>query len=299
MSAPDQRRPWPPEIELLRPWQWVKNTAVFAGLVFAGRLFDPAAAVDSLLAFLAFCLLSGVAYAANDIADRAADALHPQKSRRPLPSGRLTVAGAVRAGGAALLGAVGLGVAVGGRLLLALGAYAALQAVYNLGAKRVAGLDVMTLALGFVVRVAAGAWVLRAEVSPWLLVCTLHLALFLALAKRRHEKATLADAAGHRHALRDYDPDLLDQLLTIAAAATIVTYSLYTLAEQTVRKHGSHRLVWTLPLVMLGVFRYVDLVRRRGLGGEPERVLWTDRPLLAIVAGWAAAAASILYLGRM
>ncbi len=299
MSPPRRAVALPPEIELLRPWQWSKNAAVFAGLVFAHRLGDPGSVRRSLLTFGAFCLASGAVYAVNDMVDRSRDALHPDKCRRPLPSGRLEVRQAAAVAVAAAGGALGLGVAVGERLLLALAAFAVLQAVYNLVARRVAILDVVVLALGFVLRVAAGAWVLEVEVSPWLPVCTLNLALFLALAKRRSELARMGDAAAeHRGSLSGYTLALLDQFLAVAAAATLVTYALYTLAEQTVRKHGSHGLVWTLPFVVFGVFRYLRLVHRGDGGEEPDRLLWFDRPLLVSVAAWTAAVAAILRLGR-
>lgn len=283
-------------IALMRLRQWTKNFAVLAALVFSQRLFDPASLTTSLLAFAAFCLASSATYVVNDILDREADRKHPVKAKRPVASGAISVSAAAWIGAAALAGALGLGVWGGPRLLISLGAYLAVQVGYNLVFKHVAALDVFALAAGFVIRVSAGAWVLGVEASPWIVVCTMNLALFLALAKRRHELTSLEEGAGeHRKALMCYSPHLLDQMIAIAASATVVTYALYTLADQTVEKFGSTRLVWTLPFVVFGVFRYLYLVHRKNLGGSPEWVLLTDAPILATVALWALAAAAIVY----
>jgi len=282
-------------IRLLRPEQWTKNAAVFAGLIFARRMDDPAAVMRSLATFVAFCLASSAAYAVNDVLDREADRRHPVKSRRPLAAGELTVGEAVLAAALVALGALGLAGAVGGRLLVGVLAYWALQAGYNALFRHRPVLDVLALALGFVLRAFTGAWVLEVEVSPWMLVCAFHLALFLALAKRRHEAVALEAAQQHRAALAGCPPAVLEQWMQIAAAATIVSYSLYTLSEQTIRKFGGHRLVWTLPWVVAGVFRYLWLVHRGDAGGQPERALWTDRPLLATVATWALVAAWLVH----
>jgi len=282
---------------LLRVRQWTKNLAVFAALVFARRLTDPASLAEVMEAFVAFCLASSAAYIVNDIRDRDADRLHPVKSRRPI------AAGAVGVGEAWVLAAVLVAAAFaaaalsGVRLVASVAAYLALQAAYNLKLKHVPTLEVFALAAGFVIRVAAGAWILAVEVSPWLLLCTMNLALFLALAKRRHELIEMEDGAGaHRKVLDSYSPHLLDQMISIVAAATVVTYALYTLAEQTVRKFGSAHMIWTTPFVILGVFRYLYLIHQKKLGGSPEWVLLTDLPILATVVLWAATAAAIVYL---
>ena len=282
---------------LLRIRQWTKNLAVFAALVFARRLTDPASLVEVMEAFVAFCLASSAAYVVNDIRDRDADRLHPVKSRRPIAAGAVGV-GEASVLAAALVATAFAAAALGGvRLVVSVAAYLALQAAYNLKLKHVPTLEVFALAAGFVIRVAAGAWILAVEVSPWLLLCTMNLALFLALAKRRHELIEMEDGAGaHRKVLDSYSPHLLDQMISIVAAATVVTYALYTLAEQTVRKFGSAHMIWTTPFVILGVFRYLYLIHQKKLGGSPEWVLLTDIPILATVVLWAATAAAIVYL---
>ncbi len=282
---------------LLRIRQWTKNLAVFAALVFARRLTDPPSVVAVLEAFAAFCLASSAAYIVNDLRDREADRLHPVKSRRPIAAGAVGVGEAWGLAAALAVAAFGAATLGGVRLVVAVAAYLALQAAYNLKLKHVPTLEVFALAAGFVIRVAAGAWILAVEVSPWLLLCTMNLALFLALAKRRHELIEMEDGAGaHRKVLDSYSPHLLDQMISIVAAATVVTYALYTLAEQTVRKFGSSHMVWTTPFVILGVFRYLYLIHQKNLGGSPEWVLLTDGPILTTVVLWAATAAAIVYL---
>ncbi len=273
-------------IELLRPWQWTKNVTVFAGVVFAHQWNDPSQLARALGFFFAFCGLSSVAYALNDVVDVARDRAHPRKRQRPLASGRLSTSTAVALAGALAGIALLIGWALGPRAVAVLLAYAALQLAYDAGLRHYAPWDVIVVASGFVLRVAGGAWILHVEVSPWLILCAWFLALLLAIGKRRHEWVALAEnAATHRPALHGYNTQLLDQLLSVTASATVVSYGLYTLAEQTVHKHGSH-LVWTLPWVVAGLFRYLHLVHTRDLAGEPDRMLWTDRPLLGIVVGW-------------
>ncbi|MCX7817971.1 MAG: decaprenyl-phosphate phosphoribosyltransferase [Kiritimatiellae bacterium] len=283
-------------IRLLRPEQWTKNAAVFAGAIFAQRLKDPSSVLISLAAFAAFCLASSAAYVVNDLLDREADRRHPVKSRRPLAAGEITVGEAVVAGLMTASGALGIAAGVGARLLISVLGYWALQAGYNALFRRWPVLDVLSLSAGFVLRAFAGAWVLAVEVSPWMLVCAFHLALFLALAKRRHEAASLEEGAReHRASLAGCPLPVLDQWVGVAAATTIVSYSLYTLSEQTVRKFGDHRLIWTLPFVVAGVFRYLWLMQRGDATGRPERALWADRPLLATVAAWTAVAAWLVH----
>lgn len=288
---------WSAAIGLVRPRQWTKNLTLFVGLLFARRMMDGPSVVLAVQAFVAFCLASSAAYVCNDILDREADRLHPHKANRPLASGAVSVGAAGFLAAILAMAALALGWLGGGRLAVALAAYLLLQAAYNLKLKHVPTLEVFVLAAGFVIRVATGAWILAVEVSPWLLLCTMNLALFLALAKRRNELTEMeADAGAHRKVLDSYSPHLLDQMISIVASATVVTYSLYTLAEQTVEKYGSTHMIWTTPFVIFGVFRYLYLIHQKQLGGSPEWVLLTDRPILATVVLWAAAAAAIVYL---
>lgn len=280
----------------LRPRQWTKNLIVFAGLIFGQRLEDPAAVGRTVAAFGIFCALSGAVYLVNDVVDREQDRRHPIKSRRPLAAGLVpptaAVAAAVSLGLGGLAAAYALGRAFGHVAL----AYVALLGVYSGWAKHVVILDAIVLALGFVLRAVAGAVAIPVPISHWLLVLTIQLALFLGLAKRRHELVLLADnASGHRASLGEYSPALLDQLIGIVAASTLIAYAIYTISPETVEKFGSDLLGLTLPFPIYGVFRYLYLVHRKADGGNPSETLLTDRPLLACVALWGLAVIAIIY----
>lgn len=280
----------------LRPSQWTKNLVVFAGLIFGEELFVPGAALEASVAFAVFCALSGVVYLINDVRDRAADQLHPIKSRRPIASGALSVEAAL--GAAAALGAVALGAAIWlSPAFAAIAAgYVALLAVYSATLKHHVILDVLTLSAGFVLRAAGGAVAIDVPVSRWLLLLTLLLALFLALSKRRAELVTLADdAKGHRPSLAEYSPYLLDQMISVVTASTLIAYAFYTISPDTVRRFGTEDLIFTVPFPLYGIFRYLYLVHRRDGGGNPSEHLLTDRPLLVCVALWGVAVIAILY----
>jgi len=280
----------------LRPGQWTKNLLVFAGLLFGRRLLDVSAVANACLAFAVFCVLSGVVYLMNDIADRESDRRHPLKAKRPIASGELPVRTAAVA--AVVLGAAALGVsAVLGRwfVLVAVG-YIVLQTLYSGPFKHIVIIDVLTLAIGFVLRAVAGAVAVHVEISHWLLVCTVLLALFIALAKRRHEIVLLAgDAATHRPILGEYSPYLLDQMIAVVTASTLIAYIFYTVSPETQAKFGTQWLGLTIPFPLYGIFRYLYLVHRREGGGSPADLLLNDRPLLVCVALWALAVAVIIY----
>jgi 4-hydroxybenzoate polyprenyltransferase len=280
----------------LRPGQWTKNLLIFAGLLFGKKLFDLPAVADALVAFAVFCGLSGVVYVMNDIADRESDRSHPLKARRPIASGALPVgvagAGAVIIGAAALAAAATLGWMFTGVAIV----YVALQALYSGPLKHIVIIDVLTLAIGFVLRAVAGAVAVHVEISHWLLVCTVLLALFIALAKRRHEIVLLADdAVAHRPILGEYSPYLLDQMIAVVTASTLIAYIFYTVSPETQTKFGTPWLGLTIPFPLYGIFRYLYLVHRREGGGSPADLLLTDRPLLVCVALWALAVAVIIY----
>lgn len=280
----------------LRPEQWTKNLVVFAALLFGRQLLDPSAVVLSTAAFFIFCALSGAVYLVNDVLDREADRLHPVKRRRPIASGALDPGLAL--GAAAVLGVGGLAAAffVSRGFLVAATAYLLLLTLYSGPLKRMVILDVLTIALGFVLRAAAGALAVDVPISHWLLVCTILLALFLGLAKRRHELVLLADGAtSHRRILQEYSPYMLDQMIAIVAAATIMGYALYTVSPETIAKFGSDQLLLTLPFPIYGIFRYLYLVHQRQGGGSPAEMLLQDRPLLVCVLLWALAVALIIY----
>jgi len=280
----------------LRPGQWTKNLLVFAGLLFGKRLFDARAVAEAAAAFAIFCALSGAVYLVNDVADREIDRRHPLKARRPVASGTLPVA--VAAVASVVLIGVGITAAfvVNPNFGWIAAGYLALQVLYSTTLKHIVILDVLTIAIGFVLRAAAGAFAIDVEISQWLLVCTILLALFIALAKRRHELVLLADSAtGHRPILGEYSAYLLDQMIAVVTASTLVAYIFYTISSETREKFGTPLLELTIPFPIYGIFRYLYLVHRREGGGSPAELLLTDRPLLACVALWAAAVAFIIY----
>ncbi|MDD2520602.1 MAG: decaprenyl-phosphate phosphoribosyltransferase [Kiritimatiellae bacterium] len=286
-------------LRLLRIKQWTKNAVVFAAFVFAlGDRNQDLSAWELwkvCLAALAFSLVSSAVYILNDLRDAPQDRLHPVKKNRPIAAG--AVARAPALGAAAVLLAAGLGGAgrLGTDLLAVIGGYLVLQGFYTLWLKRIALVDVIVIALGFVLRALAGAVVIHVVISPWLLVCALVLALFLGLCKRRHEKVNLA-GQGTRAALDGYDGRLLDQLIAVTAAAALVCYSIYTLWPETVDKFGTPWLAATIPFVVFGLFRYMDIVYRQEKGDRPEQILLTDGPLMADVALYGLAVLGILLL---
>lgn len=277
----------------LRPGQWIKNIVVLAALGFGygDQALDLAllpGLARALPAAMLFCLASSGIYLFNDLLDIKSDQAHPVKRYRPIASGRLSKHVAFTVSILLLFIALGGGWVLSRPFFLVLVGYLALQVSYSVVLKRIALLDVFTIALGFVLRAIAGAVIFEDPVIPisnWLLLCTFLLALFLALAKRRQEKAALAQNASSRQrvSLQQTDLRVLDQLIASVSAAIIVCYSIYTLWPETVEKFGSARLGFTIPLVMFGIFRYLDLLYREGKGDRPERLLITDIPLLLTV----------------
>jgi 4-hydroxybenzoate polyprenyltransferase len=276
----------------LRPRQWSKNLLVFAGIVFAAKLGDATRWGEAVAAFAAYCALSSAAYLVNDVRDREHDRRHPVKRERPVARGELSTRAAV--GIAAGLGAIALGLAgwLGlASLGLALG-FVGLQLAYSFGLKHVVLVDVLAIGGLFVIRAAAGAEAVDVRISPWLLLCTALLALFLALAKRRGELVLVgARETPGRPVLEGYSLELVDQLVSVVAASTVIAYSLYTFTAR-----DSKALMVTIPFVIFGVFRYLLLIHRDDLGEEPEHVLLTDWPILADVCAWIGTAAVILAL---
>lgn len=280
----------------LRPDQWTKNLFVFAALIFSRQLLDPAALALASAAFLIFCALSGAVYLINDVSDREADRQHPMKRRRPIASGALSTTAALTS--AVVLSVIALASAFWLKPLFGLtaAAYLALFVTYTHWLKHIVVLDVMSIAIGFVLRAAAGGVVIDVHISDWLLVCTLLGALFLGLAKRRHEITLLADGAkGHRRILEEYDPYLLDQMIAVVAAATLVAYVIYCVSPETHAYFGTDLLVLTTPFPIYGLFRYLYLVHRKEGGGSPSEMLLVDRPLLGCVALWGVAVVVIIY----
>jgi 4-hydroxybenzoate polyprenyltransferase len=280
----------------LRPAQWTKNLVIFGALILGERLLDVRSVLLAAAAFTIFCVLSGVVYLINDVADRDADRQHPVKRRRPIASGELPVRTALATAG--VLGGAALGAAflVNATLGVLAVAYLGLLTFYSGGLKHVVIIDVLTIAIGFVIRAAAGAVAISVEIGPWLYILTILLALFLALTKRRHELVLLADrATGHRRILQEYSPYLLDQMISVVTASTIVAYAFYTVSPDTIAKFKTDMLAITLPFPLYGIFRYLYLVHQKEGGGSPAEMLLTDKPLLACVALWAVTVAVIIY----
>lgn len=285
----------------VRPEQWTKNLLVFGGLLFGGRLLRPLDVWFATLTFGIFCALSAAVYLVNDVLDREGDQRHPLKRVRPIASGALSVNTALAV--AATLGVAAVAAAAWIRPALAAVAvsYLLLLWLYSTLLKHVVIVDVLTIAAGFVLRATAGAVAIHVPISQWLLVCTTLLALFLALSKRRHELTLLGEGAiGHRRILEEYSAYLLDQMIAVVTASTLIAYCVYATSPDTAQRLGSDRLGLTIPFVLYGIFRYLYLVHQKRGGGSPAALLLTDRPLLACVALWAIGVALILYspLGR-
>jgi len=279
-----------------RPYQWPKNLLLFAALIFSKNLFDLELLVKNFWGFLVFCLASSSLYLLNDVADYASDVKHPLKSKRPVASGQLRRSAAF---GISLVGlAAGLGWAyfLEEKFALGLTLLIAVNFGYSFFLKRFVILDAMLLAVGFVLRAVAGGWLIGAPISDWLVICTLLLSLFLGFSKRRAELVLLeGKAKSHRASLEHYSPYLLDQLIGVVTASTVVAYTFYTLSPEVKEKLGSTHLYLTVPFVLFGIFRYLYLVHQRDEGGNPTQLLFNDRPLLVCVLLWVVTAALLLY----
>lgn len=282
-------------IRAIRPEQWLKNGFVLSPLVFSGKALIGDAQWRALVAFVSFCAVASAVYLMNDVLDRKADRLHPQKANRPIASGLISAGSALTV--AALLGAVGLaagavaGVNVAGVLL----AYLALNVMYGVWLKNIVIVDVFAIAAFFIMRLLAGAAAVHVKPSIWLLLCGGLLALFLGFAKRRHELVLLGGGSPtHRAVLADYSTTFLDQLSVVLLAVTIVSYIMYTLESDTARIVGSETLSYSTAFVLYGVFRYLYLVHRNE-GGNPTETLLTDRSLLMAVVLWGAYCGAIIY----
>lgn len=280
-------------LKAMRPKQWTKNLVIFAGIIFSKNLLAPGLLGQAAAAFGLFCLISGSVYIINDVVDLERDRAHPKKRHRPLAAGMLSipvaVAAAVLAGGGSLALAFYMerlfGFAAAGYFLLML--------IYSLWLKNIVIIDVLTIGIGFVLRAVAGAVVIDVSISPWLLVCTYQLALFLALSKRHHERVLLENAHTHRKILREYQPEMLEQMISVVTSSTVMAYSLYTFTAG-----HSRWLMATIPFVIYGIFRYQYLVHHKEVGGSPEMVLLRDMPMLINVTLWVIASALILYLTK-
>ena len=281
----------------LRPQQWVKNFVLFAGLIFSQNLGSLDLILKTLAGFVLFCLLSSSAYVFNDIMDVESDRKHPLKSNRPIAKGDIKIPTAVSL--FVILAFISLGLSVWLSPLFALTAliYFVLNLFYSLYLKHVVIIDVMCIALGFVIRAVAGAVLIGVEISAWLVVCTTLLALFLGFGKRRYELLLLeTQATDHRKILSEYSPYFLDQMISVVTASTVVAYAFYTLSPEVETKLGTGHMDLTIPFVLYGVFRYLYLIHQKEGGGSPTRMLLNDKPILANVILWLVTVILIVYV---
>ena len=274
-------------LRLMRPHQWVKNSFVLTGLLFGHAWHDPALVTKVIIAFVAFCLTSSTIYIINDIVDIEQDKHHPTKRNRPLPSGKLTIPTAAIF--AVFLGATAFTLAyfASPTVMLILLIYAVMNIAYSLKLKHVVILDVFIIATGFMLRILAGTLGLGIPPSQWLLLCGLMVTLFLGFSKRRAEIIALSDdKSAHRKVLEQYSAVLLDKIIVITGAGLIMSYSLYTMNPETIRIHGTANLIYTVPFVIYGVFRYIFLLHHQSSGGDPSKDLVRDPHMLIVLLAW-------------
>jgi len=283
-------------IQLMRPKQWTKNFVVFVGLIFSINFLKPDMLLTTIQAFIIFCLSAGAIYVLNDIKDINSDRTHPEKKKRPLASNQVSISLAtvffISLLLISLIWSYALSTIFTGIVL----AYIVLNFAYSLGLKHIVILDVFIITTGFVLRAIGGAVIINVEISPWLIVVTILLSLFLGFAKRRHELITMGeDAINHRPALDEYSPALLDQFMGVVASATIIAYSLYAFTSPTASQNNYFMI--TVPLVIYGILRYLYLVYQKNLGGSPEVILLSDKPLIITILLWVATVGFLLYMG--
>ncbi len=286
-------------LKAMRPKQWVKNVFVLSAVVFDKQLTNPVALANTVLAVIGFCLVSSAVYLINDLVDIEKDRQHPTKRNRPLPSGRLdrkvALAAAIAIPAICIPAALAVNVALGAILL----AYFGMMMLYSFYLKHVVIVDVMTIAAGFVLRVAAGVVVIEvARCSPWLYVCMTLLALFLGVGKRRHELFTLGENANsHRASLEHYSLELIDQMSVVVTSAAIMAYSLYTFSAPNLpRLDGQPLMMLTIPFVLYAIFRYQYLIHVRKEGGTPEDIVLGDLPFIIDLALYGIAVLILMYL---
>lgn len=288
-------------IKLMRPRQWTKNLIIFVAVVFSGRVVIPADSLRAVLAFALFCFLASGVYILNDVLDAENDRRHPEKRKRPIASGKISPGSGVFL--FALFAAPSLGISfwtLGWKFGLCAATYFVLNLAYSFGVKRVVIVDVVTIALGFVIRAIAGIYAIVSEpgqISEWLLICTFFLALFLGFSKRRGEITDLCEsAASHRPILASYSPKLIDEIIAVTTASAVMSYSLYTIWPGTVVRLGTNNLIYTIPFVVYGIFRYLYLIHKKGKGASPSSILLRDRPLQANIVLYVLAVFLILYV---
>ena len=282
-------------IKTMRPKQWVKNIFIFAPLIFDVKLFNLDYLAQAIAGFVLLCLVSGTVYIINDLADIEKDRQHPRKRNRPLASGQLGTSAAIIAAIVIPIVALPLGFLLNPVFGLILTGYLLLQIAYSFWLKNIVIIDVMLIACGFLLRVAAGVPLVNAtRFSPWLYVCMTLLALLIGFGKRRHELVLLKENANmHRQSLQEYNLSLLDHIISIVTASTLLAYSLYTFSAEGLP--SNHAMMLTIPFVLHGIFRYLYLIHVKGMGGAPEEIALSDRPLQATVVLWGLSVVIVMY----
>lgn len=285
-------------IKTMRPKQWVKNVFIFAPLTFDVKLFNLYYLAKTMAGFVLLCLISGAVYIVNDLADIEQDRQHPEKRKRPLPSGQLSTHAALAAAVVMPLVGLPLGFLLDPIFGGILTGYLLIQLAYSFWLKNIVIVDVMLVASGFILRVAAGVPLVKAErFSPWLYICMMLLALLIGFGKRRHELVLLKENANmHRQSLQDYNLPLLDHIISIVTASTLLAYALYTFSAPNLPPN--HTMMLTLPFVLYGIFRYLYLIHVKGMGGAPEEIALSDRPLQATVVLWGLSVIIVMYVFR-
>ena len=292
-----------PVLRLLRPKQWTKNLFVFAALVFSQHLLDPGFALLSLRAFFAFSLMASFVYVINDVADRDRDRMHPKKRYRPIASGEISVGQAMGIAFALLILEAMLLAGLDWRFIICIVAYVLMNLAYSFYLKELVLIDVFVIAIGFMLRVVGGAFVIDVPRSSWLLLTTMFLSLFLGISKRRGELVSMSskDAEGidpihTRKVLEHYSIAFAEQMTTICAAGFIFSYALYTVSDRTVKMFGSENLILTTPFVLYGIFRYLYLLHKKHLGESPTEIVLSDIPMIVNFVAYAVAMIAIIYL---
>jgi len=282
-------------IKSMRPKQWVKNVFIFAALIFDVKLFNPHYLAQTVAGFVLLCLVSGTVYIINDLADIEKDRQHPRKRNRPIASGQLGIRPATVAAILIPLVALPLGFLLNTVFGAILTGYLLLQIAYSFWLKDIVIIDVMLIAGGFLLRVAAGVALVDAErFSPWLYVCMTLLALLIGFGKRRHELVLLKENANvHRQSLQEYNLSLLDHVISVVTASTLLAYALYTFSAEGLPPN--HAMMLTIPFVLYGIFRYLYLIHVKGMGGAPEEIALSDRPLQATVILWGLSVVIVMY----
>lgn len=282
----------------MRPFQWIKNGLLFIALIFSGRLTDIESLSTVVLAFIIFSALSGSIYIINDLQDKERDLHHPIKSKRPIASGKLPTGLALPIAILLMISAITGSLFINDKFALISLAYLVIFITYSFILKHIAIVDILVVASGFVLRAAAGAIAIGVTISSWLLLCTMLLALFIIIGKRRHELNLLGeDSTDHRNVLTNYNTVLLDQMIAVVTASTLITYSLYTISAETVARFGTDNLKYSVPFVLYGLFRYLYIIYMKKAGGMPERDILSDYPTMINTALWATTVALIIYLG--